>query len=133
MPSKTKSKKLKLKRTVANSCWSQNDDGTLSLVIGSKNNSKNNSDSESSDIPNNLQQDTKSPIVQNCIGNLKNGVVLKSPQLPGNVISPIKTPNISTPVLGNTAIKILKSNWSQNVDNYRQRQQIKRRDEMMAG
>lgn len=39
MPSKVKSKKSqkKSKRSLSTACWKQNDDGTLSLTIGSKN------------------------------------------------------------------------------------------------
>lgn len=120
---------MKLKRTLSSSCWSQNDDGTLSLIIGSKNNS----DSESSDMPNSLEQDTMPQIVQDCNENVKNDVVLKSPQAPVQAVSAVKMPTIPTPVIENAPIKILQSNFSQNVGNYRQRQQLKRRDEMMAG
>lgn len=127
MPSKTKSKKSKAKRSFTSSCWSQNDDGTLSLIIGSKNSS----DSESSGMS--QEQDMKSPIVQDCNGNLTNGAVLKNPHLNVQVFSPIKTPKLPMSIFANGPITLLKSNWSQNVDNYRQRQQIKRRDEMMAG
>lgn len=125
MPSKLKMKKSKSKRSVSTACWIQNDDGTMCLTIGSK---KPNAESETSDIstsPESVKLSKESP---DCNGNFTNGIILKSPQRKQSAFS-IATTTTPTTIL-NSPIKILKSNWSQNVIGYRERQQIKRHDEM---
>lgn len=128
MPSKLKMKKSKSKRSVSTACWMQNDDGTLSLTIGSK---KSNTDSETSDISTSPESDSLSKESLDCNGNFTNGIIIKSPQLKQSTFSIATATTTTTPTtILNSPIKILKSNWSQNVLGYRERQQMKRHDEM---
>lgn len=123
MPSKVKSKKSK--RSVSTACWAQNDDGTFSLTIGSK---KLNTSSETSEMLSSTELDITSQVSVDYNGNITKESTLKSPQL--NQTVPLIATTI--PSIINTPIKILKSNWSQNGISYRERQQMKRRDEMTA-
>lgn len=126
MPSKLKMKKSKSKRSVSTACWMQNDDGTLSLTIGSK---KSNTESETSDTSTSPESVSLSKETLDCNGNFTNGIILKSPQSAKQSEFSIATTTTPTTIL-NSPIKILKSNWSQNVIGYRERQQVKRHDEM---
>lgn len=130
MPSKVKSKKSKSKRSVSTACWVQNDDGTFGLTIGSKKSSIQSKTSDmsitgsESDL---LSQDAPDSTDYN--GNFLNGITLKSPQPNPTQYSTIaKTTTV--PIL-NSPLKILKATWSPNGIGYRERQQIKRRDEML--
>lgn len=117
MPSKLKIKKSqkKSKRPVSTACWERNDDGTLSLTIGSK---KANLVDETSSVSDDSVQSAESPTATNdCNGNAIIHMKENSP------------PEMVQPAL---PIKIMKSNWSQNGVDYRIRQQTKRRDEMTA-
>lgn len=114
MPSKVKSKKKKLKRSVTTLCWGQNDDGTLSLTIGTKK-------------PNLIDQTDNSPNSSN--STLDETTAADSdPDKIESIIAKC-APVIEEPAL---PIKILKSNWTQNGIDYRIQNQTKRRDEMTA-
>lgn len=128
-----KSKKSKSKRSVSTACWVQNDDGTLCLTIGPK---KKITESETSGS----ELESSSPVADSpdvnpptdINHNITTDIALKSPQpmiIKQNPFSPAKTiANVP-----NSPIKILKPNWSlQNGLSYRERQQIKRREEMVA-
>lgn len=117
MPSKLRIKKSqkKSKRPVSTACWERNDDGTLSLTIGSK---KADSVDETSSVSDDSVRSVEaSEPANDCNGNAISHMKEKSP------------PDIVQPAL---PIKILKSNWSQNGIDYRIQQQTKRRDEMTA-
>lgn len=116
MSSKAKNKKMK--RTVSAVCWTQNDDGTFSLVIGSKK-----PDSALKKPSRGLEADCDSPDF-----NITDDTALNS-------LQPINQPVLSIKSTTTTKlpIKILKTDRSPNVIEYRQRQLIKRRDEMNTG
>lgn len=116
MPSKVKSKKShkKSKHSVSTACWAQNDDGTLSLTIGSK---KSNSVSESNDNSSSSDRSIESQVTLDFNSNTIADITQKSPHA-------FAAPSI--------AFKILKPNWSENAIDYRQQQQTKRRNEMIA-
>lgn len=112
MPStKLKSKKTQKKsnRSLSTACWAQNDDGTLSLSIGSKKpDSINSNDSE------------------------QNGSIPTSHDHNGNALAvaeiEMKKPPVFKPVT--LPFQILKSTWSECGVDYKTRQQTLRRKEM---
>lgn len=114
MPSKVKSKKSqkKSKRSLSTACWKQNDDGSLSLTIGSK---KENSTDDTASVSNDSEQSSMLPQDHN--GNaIVAEIEMKSP--------PVFKPTIP--------IQILKATWSECGTDYRIRQQTLRRKEMTA-
>lgn len=114
MPSKVKSKKSqnKSKRALSTACWEQNNDGSLSLTIGSK---KENLTDDTASVSNDSEQYSLSPHDQN-----RNDIVAEIE---------MKSPPIFTPTL---PIQILKATWSECGSDYRMRQQTLRRKEMTA-
>lgn len=108
----SKKSQKKSKRSLSTACWEQNDDGTLSLTIGSK---KENSIDDTASVSNDSEKNSLSPHDHN--GNaIANGIEMKSP--------PIFKPTLP--------IQILKATWSECGVDYRARQQTLRRKEMTA-
>lgn len=127
MSSKVKGKKIKSKRSVSSACWIRNDDGTLALSIGSK---KSNFDAGIGDgsVP-----DLEVKIVHDYNGNLTMDSTLATPQPLQTALQPVQVDLSNTITTApNLPITILKSKWLQNGFGYKERQQIKRRDEMTA-
>lgn len=116
MPSKVKSKKSqnKSKRSLSTACWAQNDDGTLSLTIGSK---KENLSDDTASVSNDSEQNSLSPQNDHNGNAFAAEIEVKSP------------PVIRMPTL---PIQILKATWSECGNDYRMRQQTLRRKEMTA-
>lgn len=131
MSSKVKGKKIKSKRSVSSACWIQNDDGTLSLSIGSK---KSNSEAEFGDGP---VPGLEVKMVHDHNGNLTMDSTLATPQPLQTALQPVQVDvsnkiTTASATAPNSPITILKSKWLQNGFGYKERQQIKRRDEMTA-
>lgn len=124
MPSKTKSKKTQ-KKSAYTACWMQNDDGTLSLTVGSKNSSSNIETTPILNSPIDNVESEMTPPEYNV--NVTQNDNLKSPQtaavidLPNNPSSPNSLP-----------MQILKPNRPNNGINYHQHLQSKRRLEMSS-
>lgn len=111
---KSKKSHKKSKHSASTACWAQNDDGTLSLIIGSK---KSNTVSESNDTSSKSNRGIETQATLNFDSNSIGNITQKGP-----------------PVLAESSVplKILKPNWSANAVDYRQQQQTKRRNEMIA-
>lgn len=129
MPPKVKSKKLKTKRNVATTaCWKQNDDGTFLLSIGSK---KSNSNSELSDQSTGSEADLDLAIIDEYNNNVVNDEKKSQP-----VQNVLHSAIMNVPITSTLqSIQILKPNWlcgEKNGFNYKERQQIKRCEEMKA-
>lgn len=117
MPSKVKitKKQKKSKRSVSTACWAQNQDGSLSLTIGSK---KPDSDEKLSETS---PQSCKQLNIDDLSHLERDGKKDAHPTWPS---VDNRTTNNNLP------IKILKSNQPQDQINFRERQKLQRRMEM---
>lgn len=119
MPSKVNSKKVQ-KKSVYTACWVQNDDGTLSLTVGSKNPTPANS-------PNAVWKGVDDNLVSQNVPDF-NGNFVKSPA--EAVAKKHSPPQNASPI--NVPVKILKPNRLDHGIDYQQHLQMKRRREMTS-